>query len=66
LIVWEDSGWQQMSLGELVGPGSLKKAYRKACLIVHPDKTTNKSLEIQVLARRIFELLQEAAKTAQW
>jgi len=65
-ILWEDSGWQEAPLSELVQPGALKKYYRKAIVIVHPDKTTGKSTEIKVLATQLFEVLSEAAKTAQW
>ncbi len=65
-ILWEDSGWQEAPLSELVQPGALKKYYRKAVVIVHPDKTTGKPIEIKLKAERLFELLSEAAKTAQW
>jgi len=64
-IIWEDSGWREVSLGELVPPGALKKFYRKSVMIVHPDKTAGKSLETKVLAKSLFEVLSEAAKTAQ-
>jgi curved DNA-binding protein CbpA len=49
-----------------VQPGALKKSFRKAMLVVHPDKTAGKSLEVRLLAERLFSTLQEASKTAQW
>lgn len=36
-VIWEGSGWN-CNLSNLVTYADVKKAYRKACLAVHPDK----------------------------
>ena len=42
----------------LVQPPAVKKAYRRACLVVHPDKHTGQPNE--KLARAIFMQLSES------
>lgn len=59
-IVWEDSGWTQLGMHDLVNPGQVKKQYFKAALVVHPDKTTKTPYES--LAKRIFMELNDAFK----
>lgn len=62
-VVWQGSGWQQLSLAELVAKDSnVKKYYRKAILMCHPDKQTEADPEQQVRADRIFNALNEAFK----
>lgn len=43
-ILWEDAKWQKCEMHLLVTPSDVKKAYRKACLAVHPDKVKIKFL----------------------
>ena len=40
--------------------GELKKMYRKATMLCHPDKFSNESIEIQAKAEAIFKELNEA------
>lgn len=40
LVLWEDNKWQKWEMHQLITPAEVKKAYRKACLAVHPDKVT--------------------------
>lgn len=37
-VLWTDAKWQKCEMHQLVTPADVKKAYRKACLAVHPDK----------------------------
>jgi len=61
-ILWPDSGWQPVSLTEVITAPSVKKVYRKATLCVHPDKVQQKGATIQqkYIAEKVFDLLKEA------
>lgn len=37
-VLWPDAKWQKCEMHQLVSATDVKKAYRKACLAVHPDK----------------------------
>lgn len=37
-IVWDGCKWNKCDMHQLVSAADVKKAYRKACLAVHPDK----------------------------
>jgi len=56
-VLWEGARWQPVSV--LVRPLDVKKAYRKACLIVHTDKVDkNASAEVKFIAQRVFDSLK--------
>lgn len=38
MVLWEDCKWKGVDMSQLVSASDVKKAYRKACLAVHPDK----------------------------
>lgn len=38
MVLWEDAKWNKVEMHQLVSAADVKKAYRKACLAVHPDK----------------------------
>jgi len=40
MVLWEDAKWNKVEMAHLVTPADVKKAYRKACLAVHPDKVS--------------------------
>ncbi|CAH9087061.1 unnamed protein product [Cuscuta epithymum] len=61
-ILGSDSGWQAVSLTEIVTSAAVKKAYRKATLYVHPDKLQQRGASIQqkYICEKVFDLLKEA------
>lgn len=61
-VLWPECNWEPMSLTDLISGNSVKKAYRKATLCVHPDKVQQKGATVQqkYIAEKIFDLLKEA------
>ncbi|XP_008361516.3 auxilin-related protein 2 isoform X2 [Malus domestica] len=61
-VLWAESGWEPVSLTDLITSGSVKRVYRKATLCVHPDKVQQKgaSLEQKYTAEKVFDILKEA------
>ncbi|XP_052202250.1 auxilin-like protein 1 isoform X2 [Diospyros lotus] len=61
-ILGPDSGWQPISLTEIVTTNAVKKAYRKATLHVHPDKLQQRGASIQqkYICEKVFDLLKAA------
>uniref|UniRef100_A0A0R3RS94 Protein kinase domain-containing protein n=1 Tax=Elaeophora elaphi TaxID=1147741 RepID=A0A0R3RS94_9BILA len=58
-ILWPNAeNWVQPSIGDLLTAQQIKKYYRKACLVIHPDKQVG--TENEVLARAIFTELNDA------
>ncbi|XP_068166138.1 cyclin-G-associated kinase isoform X1 [Antennarius striatus] len=58
-VLWEgETRWKPVSMADLVTPDQVKKYYRKAVLIVHPDKATGKPYE--QYAKMIFMELNDA------
>lgn len=58
-ILDEDFDWKPIGMHELVTDANVKKAYRQACLCLHPDKVTG-SDDKKEIARLIFVELNEA------
>lgn len=58
-VLWPESGWEPKGPGTLIAPGDVKKAYRQATLIVHPDKVASCTEEQKIIAKRVFECLSE-------
>ncbi|KJP85463.1 hypothetical protein AK88_04902 [Plasmodium fragile] len=45
-VLWEDSEWKQVSMSELISnAATVKKAYKSAILLCHPDKHRGKPME---------------------
>jgi len=58
-VLWEDAKWTPVSV--LVRPAEVRLAYRKAMLVVHPDKIPSTSpVKVQVIAKHCFEVLNSA------
>ncbi|CAI5451241.1 unnamed protein product [Caenorhabditis angaria] len=58
-VLWEGADrWNQPSMADLLSPDQIKKQYRKACLVVHPDKLTGSPN--LTLAKLIFTELNDA------
>jgi hypothetical protein len=62
-VIWEDSGWVNISMSDLMmSDAAVKKFYRKAIILCHPDRHQSSSAEQQYAADRIFGSLNEAFK----
>uniref|UniRef100_A0A803QYQ1 J domain-containing protein n=2 Tax=Cannabis sativa TaxID=3483 RepID=A0A803QYQ1_CANSA len=61
-VLWPESGWQPVSLTDMITAASVKKVYRKATLCIHPDKVQQKGATLQqkYVAEKVFDLLKEA------
>nr|XP_018684592.1 PREDICTED: auxilin-like protein 1 isoform X2 [Musa acuminata subsp. malaccensis] len=61
-ILGPESGWQPISLTDVITAAAVKKAYRKATLCVHPDKLQQRGASIQqkYICEKVFDLLKEA------
>ncbi|XP_060926972.1 cyclin-G-associated kinase isoform X1 [Limanda limanda] len=58
-VLWEgETRWRPVSMADLLTPDHVKKYYRKAVLIVHPDKATDQPYEHY--AKMIFMELNDA------
>lgn len=60
-VMWPNSGWAPLGMSELIQEGRIKKYYRKAILLTHPDRQ-QENAEQQVRADRIFHALNESFK----
>lgn len=63
-VLWPGSGWEPVSLTDLITSTSVKQVYRKATLRVHPDKVQQKGANLQqkYTAEKVFDILKEAWK----
>ncbi|KAK6939479.1 hypothetical protein RJ641_029010 [Dillenia turbinata] len=61
-ILSPNSGWQPISLTDLITADAVKKAYRRATLCVHPDKLQQRGASIQqkYICEKVFDLLKDA------
>ncbi|KAM9324099.1 auxilin [Gastrophryne carolinensis] len=58
-VLWEgEAKWRPVGMADLVTPEQVKKVYRKAVLVVHPDKATGQPYE--QYAKMIFMELNDA------
>ena len=63
-VLWENHGYKAPSLNELIEANSVKKAYHKALIIIHPDKVRQKggSTDQCYIADRVFDQVRDAYK----
>lgn len=59
-VLWPGNNWKPLGLGDLLDPKQVKLAYRKAMLVVHPDRCSNMDSETKFIAKRVFEAVNEA------
>lgn len=59
-VLWPGAKWKQLTIGDVLDDGKVRRAYLKASLVVHPDKTSDLPLEQRFLAKRIFDALSQA------
>ncbi|KAF9609778.1 hypothetical protein IFM89_018226 [Coptis chinensis] len=67
-VLWPGSGWQPVSLTDLITSASVKKVYRKATLCIHPDKVQQKRANLQqkYIAEKVFDLLKVSKYSKQF
>ena len=62
-VLWEGANWKPIGMHEFMEgdqASMLKKLYRKAILLAHPDRNATKSYDQVFLANAIFGALNEA------
>lgn len=59
-VLWPDSGWKPVGLGDVIESKKVKLFYRKAMLVVHPDRCSSSTAEVRFIAKRVFEAVNEA------
>ncbi|RHY22194.1 hypothetical protein DYB32_009575 [Aphanomyces invadans] len=59
-VMWPDSKWTEVNMGKLLMPNDVKKVYRRAIMVVHPDKAGGRTADQLVVAERIFDALNTA------
>jgi len=62
-ILWEGCKWKELSIGDLIEERKVKLAWRKAVVVVAPDKNLKEPPEVQYIARSVFEAINESFST---
>lgn len=63
MVLWDNSGWSDVPLGELmINDATVKKSYRRAIVLCHPDRHQKESADQQYRADRIFNAINESYK----
>jgi hypothetical protein len=60
LILWPGAKWKPLSIGDILDDSKVKRAFHKATLVVHPDKTHHLPPDQRFLAKRIFDAICQA------
>ncbi|KAL3690942.1 hypothetical protein R1sor_004593 [Riccia sorocarpa] len=63
-ILGPEFRWQPIPMTDLLDPGAVRKQYKRAALLVHPDKLQQKgaSPRQKYIAEQVFGLLKEASR----
>ena len=59
-VLWAECTWKAVGLGDIIEPKKVKLQFRKAMLVVHPDRCTTLSAENRFIGKRVFEAINEA------
>ena len=61
-VLWEGCNWKEVSMMDLMNPSQVKKQYRKAMIIMHPDKVKQRggTTEQIYIADYLFDLTNQA------
>jgi curved DNA-binding protein CbpA len=59
-ILWPNHGWERVGMDKLSDPQQVKKYYRKATMLCHPDKIGESDADKVYIANRGFAALTEA------
>mmetsp|Transcript_11616 Transcript_11616/g.33815 ORF Transcript_11616/g.33815 Transcript_11616/m.33815 type:complete len:91 (+) Transcript_11616:1236-1508(+) len=65
-VLWEGHDWKPISLSTLMmSSAEVKKAYRLALILAHPDRHQHASADQQYRAERVFQAINAAWKNKQ-
>lgn len=59
-VMWDGAKWAETNMGKLIQPTDVKKHYRKAMIVVHPDKSGGRNAEQLLIAERVFAAVNTA------
>eukprot|EP01006_Ploeotia_vitrea_P031524 TRINITY_DN63864_c0_g1_i3.p1 TRINITY_DN63864_c0_g1~~TRINITY_DN63864_c0_g1_i3.p1 ORF type:complete len:449 (-),score=280.19 TRINITY_DN63864_c0_g1_i3:386-1732(-) len=59
-VLWDGARWTPITVADVVDFNSVKKRYRRALMIVHPDKVQGGTAEQQAIAETVFQTLKRA------
>lgn len=65
-VLGDDSGWERLSVQSLIDEHQVRRAYRRALLLTHPDRGAANSVQEPMercLRERVFDILRAAYKT---
>lgn len=59
-VLWAESGWKPVPLVDIIEGNSVKRAYQRALLCLHPDKLQQKGAAShqKYMAEKVFDCLQ--------
>ena len=59
-VLWQPNKWKEVGLADVIQGSQVKMKYRKAMLVVHPDRLAGEKPEIRFIAKRVFEAVNDA------